>query len=81
MVRETRVIEVDIEDSGIVFMFDHSHFWSSWHRKIKEQYKHVRGKTIDYYVKGFDNYELAKSFAVWHYVEKKNGNIRSYRLD
>lgn len=81
MAREVRVIEVDIVESGLVFMFDHSHFWSTYRRETKRQFKHIAGKTIDYYVKGFDNKDMAKSFAVWHYMERKNGSIRKYRLD
>lgn len=81
MIRRSIWLEVDFQEEG-VYIWDWTEFQGcdNWHR-LKREFVKVTGKSCDYHVMGLENYEQARSFAIWYYANKEDGKISKYRLD
>jgi len=74
-------IEVEFAENGIIVFTDWTRWINSASRGTRGEFTKVPGKTIDYYIKGFLDYERAKSFAIWWHINKNSGIVRKHRLD
>lgn len=74
-------IEIEFTDDDEIILWNRTHHFPSLWWKEKKEYIEVRGKTMTYRVKGLDNYEQAKSFAIWHYARQQQNGDMWYRLD